>query len=91
MAPSPASRLLVLVHLSSERAVEPVRRDSPFAEKQESHLALLLVVPSRRLIAVCANATAFDNERRPRPPASGPPELGVSAVLGDPSQHAALP
>jgi hypothetical protein len=33
MAPEPASRLLVVVHLSSERTVEPVRQDSSFAEK----------------------------------------------------------
>jgi len=37
-------RLLLLVHLSSDRTVEPVRQDSSFAEKQESHPALLLVV-----------------------------------------------
>jgi hypothetical protein len=33
-------RLPVLVHPSSERTVEPVRQDSSFAEKQESHPAL---------------------------------------------------
>jgi hypothetical protein len=31
------------VHLSSERTLEPVSHDSSFAEKQESHPALLLV------------------------------------------------
>jgi hypothetical protein len=43
----PASRvgpLLAFVHLSSERTLEPVHQDSSFAEKQESHPALLLVV-----------------------------------------------
>jgi hypothetical protein len=34
------------VQPSSARPVEPVRRDSSFAEKQESYPALLLVVPS---------------------------------------------
>ena len=37
--------LLRFVHLSSERTPEPVCQDSPFAEKQESHPALLFVVP----------------------------------------------
>jgi hypothetical protein len=41
--------LLLLVQLSSERTVEPVRQDSSFAEKQESHPALLLLVLSGRL------------------------------------------
>jgi hypothetical protein len=36
--------LLRFVHLSSERTVEPVRQDSSFAEMQEPHSALLLVV-----------------------------------------------
>ena len=51
----PPWSLLLLVHLSSERTVEPVRQDSSFAEKQEPHPALLPVVhlevwvrPSRR-------------------------------------------
>ncbi len=48
MAPGTWSRLLVVVHLSSERTVEPVRQDSSFAEKQESHPALLLVVQPGR-------------------------------------------
>ena len=36
--------LLRFVQLSSERTLEPVRQDSSFAEKQESHPALLVVV-----------------------------------------------
>jgi hypothetical protein len=39
------SGLLLFVHPSSERTVEPVRQDSSFAEKQEPHPALVLVVP----------------------------------------------
>jgi hypothetical protein len=35
-----------IVHLSSERMLEPVRRHSSFAEKQESHDALLFLVRS---------------------------------------------
>jgi hypothetical protein len=31
-----ASRLLLVVHLSSEWTLEPARQDSSFAEKQES-------------------------------------------------------
>jgi hypothetical protein len=38
------SRPVLFVHLSSERTLEPVRQDSSFAEKHESHTALLLVV-----------------------------------------------
>jgi hypothetical protein len=44
-----ASRLLLVVQPSSARPVEPVRRDSSFAEKQESYPALLLVVRSGRI------------------------------------------
>src|SRR5215207_8430283 len=47
----PRAALLLVVHLSSERAVEPVRQDSSFSEKQESHPALLLVVPGSRLVS----------------------------------------
>jgi hypothetical protein len=39
--------LLLVVQLSSERTLEPVRRDSSFATKQESPFALLVVVHSR--------------------------------------------
>ena len=35
--------LLLLVHLNSERTVEPVRQDGSFAEKQQSHRALLFL------------------------------------------------
>ena len=34
------------VHLSSQRMLVPVRQDGCFAEKQEPHPALLLIVPS---------------------------------------------
>jgi hypothetical protein len=44
MTPGRASRLLVVVHLSSERTPELVRQDSSLAEKQESHPRLLPVV-----------------------------------------------
>jgi hypothetical protein len=44
-------RLPVLVQPSSARPVEPVRRGSSFAEKQESYPALVLVVRSRRDLA----------------------------------------
>jgi len=43
-----ASRLLLVVHLSSEWMLERVRRDSSFAEKRESHPARLLIVRSER-------------------------------------------
>jgi hypothetical protein len=36
--------LLLFVHLSSERTLEPVRRDCSFAEKQQPQAARLLVV-----------------------------------------------
>ena len=44
MALGPAPRLLVVVHLNSERTLEPVRQDCSFAEKQQSHRALLFLV-----------------------------------------------
>jgi hypothetical protein len=49
----PRAALLLIVHTGSDRTVEPVRQDSSFAEKQESHPALLLVVQ-------------FSSERPPR-------------------------
>jgi hypothetical protein len=49
IAPDPTSPLLVVVQLSSERTLEPVRHDSSFAEKQESHTALLVVVHRERV------------------------------------------
>jgi hypothetical protein len=39
-----ASRLLLVVHPSSERTLEPALRDGSFPEKQESDPARLLVV-----------------------------------------------
>jgi hypothetical protein len=44
MALGPVSRLLVVVHLNSERKIESVRQDGSFAEKQQSHRALLFLV-----------------------------------------------
>jgi hypothetical protein len=38
--------LFLIVHPSSDRTLDPVRRDNSFAEKQESHAARLLVVRS---------------------------------------------
>jgi hypothetical protein len=43
------SRRLLLVHLSSQRTLVPVRQDGCFAEKQEPHPALLLIVRRERL------------------------------------------
>src|SRR3954454_6459424 len=40
--------LPLFVHPSSERLIEPVRQDSSFAEKQESHPTRLLVVQGGR-------------------------------------------
>jgi hypothetical protein len=48
--------LLAFVHLSSQRTLEPVRQDGCFAEKQEPHPALLLIVPSERLGGTAADA-----------------------------------
>jgi hypothetical protein len=50
MTPDTASRLLVVVHLNSERTAEHVRHDGSFAEKQQSHRALLFLIPSRHEI-----------------------------------------
>ena len=44
----PLAALRLIVQLSSERTLEPVRRDSCFAEKQESDPALVLAVRSAR-------------------------------------------
>src|SRR4051794_291248 len=44
VGPQQAARVAKVVHLSSERTLAPVHQDSSFAEKQESHPALLLVV-----------------------------------------------
>jgi hypothetical protein len=46
---SRAGTLLVFVHPSSERTLDPARRDNSFPEKQECHVARLLVVPSWRV------------------------------------------
>jgi hypothetical protein len=50
MRRSDADPQLVFVHLSSERTLEPVRKDCSFAEKQESQPALMLVVHRRRVV-----------------------------------------
>jgi hypothetical protein len=44
-------RRLLLVQPSSERTLEPMRRDCSSAEKQEPQLALLFVVPGSRLVS----------------------------------------
>jgi hypothetical protein len=49
MTPDTASRLLVVVRLSSERVRQPVRQDCSFAMKQASPPALLVVVRGERL------------------------------------------
>ena len=49
LSPGGCRALSRFVHRSSERTVEPVRQDSSFAEKQESHPARLLIVRSGRL------------------------------------------
>ena len=48
-------RLLCFVRPSSERARQAVRQDCSFAKKQESPLALLVVVRSRRLASVAGD------------------------------------
>jgi hypothetical protein len=58
----PRAALLLIVQLSSERTLEPVRKDCSFAEKQVSRPALLFLVRSGRGMRVC---------RRARLPASG--------------------
>ena len=45
---STAPALLVVVHPSSERTVNPCAKTTPLPKKQECHPALLLVVPSGR-------------------------------------------
>jgi hypothetical protein len=52
-------RLLLPVHLNSERTVEPVRQDGSFAEKQQSHRALLFLVPSGRLAGINRDARSL--------------------------------
>jgi hypothetical protein len=37
----------LVVHLSSQRTLVPVRQNGCFAEKQEPHPALLLIVPEQ--------------------------------------------
>ena len=71
-----AGRLLRFVQPSSARPVEPVRRDSSFAEKQESYPALLLVVLCEHLVAG-SEMTAFVGE------AVAPPEDGAGLIVLD--------
>jgi hypothetical protein len=52
-----AGRLLVFVQLSSKRTVEPVHQDGSFAEKQQSHPALLFLVQGQR--GGCASETTL--------------------------------
>jgi hypothetical protein len=71
-----ASRLLLVVQLSSERTLEPVRKDCSFAEKQQPQAARLLVV---RLSSEWAR-------QRLRQDCSSAKEVGVSAcALGSSS------
>jgi hypothetical protein len=51
-----AARLLRFVHLSSQGTVEPVRQDGCFAEKQEPHPALVLIVRDERLTCELGDA-----------------------------------
>src|SRR4051794_3297675 len=82
--PPPATALLRVVHLSSERTVEPVRQDSSFAEKQESHPARLLIVrrvsePGGRV----ASASFAKRQRSTQRRHSGAPvELWVKFIAG---------
>jgi hypothetical protein len=62
MTPDTATRLLVVVQPGSARPVEPVSRDSSFAE-QEFYPALLLVVPSGRELAHIENARLSTEQR----------------------------
>jgi hypothetical protein len=55
LRPSPA--LLLFVHPSSERLVEPVRQDSSFSEKQAPHPTRLLVVQRERLMTLYWHAS----------------------------------
>jgi hypothetical protein len=58
VASRPATTVLVLVRLRSERARRAARQDCSFANKQESPPALLVVVRSRPLVRA---------RRRPHP------------------------
>jgi hypothetical protein len=69
--------LLIFVQERSELTLDPVRRDNSFAEKQESHPARLLVVPSGsvRQWRACARIRAESGR-----------EFGKSAADGAPSE-----
>ena len=67
-----------LVHLNSERTLEPVRQDSSFAEKQQPRPARLVVVPSRRATPELGDARLRARRRsapRVRELTVGAPEL----------------
>jgi hypothetical protein len=53
--PSSRPALLDFVHLSSQRTLVPVRQDGCFAEKQEPHPALLLIVLGERVAGTVAD------------------------------------
>jgi hypothetical protein len=53
-----ASRLLVVVQPTSERTLDPVRRDNSSPEKQESHLARVLVSSNAEAQESAADALA---------------------------------
>jgi hypothetical protein len=57
IAPRGRSGLSRFVHLSSERTLEPVRKDCSFAEKQEPQPALLLVVRCASDGRLCGGAS----------------------------------
>ena len=59
-----------IVQPSSERTLDPVRRNSSFAEKQESHLTRLLAVRSGRSRPELGDLR-LNGERRSAPPARG--------------------
>jgi hypothetical protein len=74
--------LPVVVHLSSQRTLVPVRQDGCFAEKQEPHPALLLIVLSGHEIGGAAGCWSPGQSRR-RGPAFGEFHslLGLQALL----------
>jgi hypothetical protein len=62
--PSSRPALLDFVHLSSQRTLVPVRQDGCFAEKQEPHPALLLIVLGERVAGTVAD-TRIVGEQEP--------------------------
>ena len=54
-----------LVQLSSERTLEPVRKDCSFAEKQQPQPARPLGVRSGRLVGIGVATATSESEREP--------------------------